>query len=108
MKPISVHDVFVPNDVYRSVLVSLCQDPPLLSFTYDQLMDRIIAVCGEERPVGSSVNSALAQMEKLSVSLSPQVPILEWDENVLEIVDPYFLFFLRSSRQLETLGRQRL
>jgi hypothetical protein len=96
------------GDVYRSVLVALCQDPPLLSFTYDQLMDRIIAVCGEERPVGSSVNSALAQMEKLSVSLSPQVPILEWDENVLEIVDPYFLFFLRSSRQLETLGRQRL
>lgn len=89
------------GDVYRSVMMALCQDPPLLSFTYDSLMARITAVCGEDRPVGSSVNSALAQMEKLSVSLSPQVPILEWDENVLEIVDPYFLFFLRSSRQFE-------
>lgn len=95
------------GDVYRAILLALSEEPPLLSFTYDNLMARITDICDDDRPVGSSVNSALTQMERLSGSLSPQVPVLEWDENVLEIADPYFLFFLRSSRQLGSLGRQR-
>jgi hypothetical protein len=29
-----------------------------------------------------------------------EAPVIEWDEDVLDIVEPYFLFFLRSSTYL--------
>jgi hypothetical protein len=91
------------GDVYRVVLLALSQDPPSLSFTYDELIDRVGGVCSHEKPVGSSITQSLTQMEKLSQILSPSVPLIEWNENVLDIVEPYFLFFLRASKKLERL-----
>lgn len=91
------------GDVYRCVLLAIKQDPPQLSFTYDEMMTRIKAVCADDNPVGSSVTNALTQMQTLSVSLSPNVPLIEWSENVLSVVEPYFLFFLRASRKLDRI-----
>jgi len=33
-------------------------------------------------------------MEKLS-QLVQEAPVIEWDEDVLDIVEPYFLFFFK-------------
>jgi len=33
-----------------------------------------------------------------------EAPVLEWDEDVLDIIEPYFLFFLRSSSYLQSLA----
>jgi len=30
-------------------------------------------------------------------------PVIEWDEDVLHIIEPYFLFFLRNSKHLKKL-----
>jgi hypothetical protein len=94
------------GDVYRTILFSLKQDPPKLSFSYDVIMERIRQVCLEDSPVGSSVANALSQMEKLTTSLSPNVPLLDWNENVLGVVEPYFLFFMRASRKLDRIAEQ--
>jgi hypothetical protein len=32
-------------------------------------------------------------------------PVIEWDEDVLDIVEPYFLFFLRCSPHLARLAK---
>jgi hypothetical protein len=93
------------GDVYRSILLAVSAAPPQLTFTYDNLLDRVQQITIEEKPVGSSISQALAQMDTpLSKNLSPRVPLLEWDENVLNILEPYFLFFLRSSTKLSSLG----
>ncbi|MBY5849709.1 hypothetical protein ACC763_23225 [Rhizobium ruizarguesonis] len=93
------------GDVYRSVLLAIRADPPSLTFTYDNLLDRVQKITIDEKPVGSSISQALSQMDTpLSKNLSPRVPILEWDENILNLLEPYFLFFLRSSAKLNSLG----
>lgn len=91
------------GDVYRSVLVAMQQDPISMSFTYDDIMARVKSVCKGSAPVGSSVTSCLAQMALISENLQPGRPVLSWDEDRLDITDPYFAFFLRCSDKLSTL-----
>jgi hypothetical protein len=88
------------GDVYRCVLLAMKADPPQLSFRYDTMLSRTAAQCIGNSPVGSSVAQALIQMDGLAKTVQ-EAPVIEWDENVLDIVEPYFLFFLRSSSYLD-------
>jgi hypothetical protein len=95
------------GDVYRCVLLAMKADPPQLSFPYDEMLRRTRAVVVEEDgPAGSSVAQALTQMEKLA-GIAQEAPVIEWDEDVLRIVEPYFLFFLRCSNYLQSLVTKR-
>ena len=87
------------GDVYRCVLLAIRADPPKLSFQYSDMIARTKSECAGENPTGSSVNQALMQMDQLAKAVqdAPDAPVIEWDEDVLDIVEPYFLFFLRSS-----------
>jgi hypothetical protein len=91
------------GDVYRCILLAMKADPPRLSFPYDEMLRRTRAVSEGESPVGSSVNQALMQMETLAATVQ-EAPVIEWDEDVLDIVEPYFLFFLRCSPYLSRLA----
>jgi hypothetical protein len=93
------------GDVYRCVLLAMQADPPSLSIRYDDMLRRTHALCDGESPVGSSVVQALQQIQDLASSAQSS-PVIEWDENVLEIVEPYFLFFLRHSGLLARLGKR--
>lgn len=84
------------GDVYRCVLLAIRADPPKLSFQYSDMIARTKAECVDESPSGSSVNQALMQMDQLAGTVQ-DAPVIEWEEDVLDIVEPYFLFFLRSS-----------
>lgn len=92
------------GDVYRAILLAIQSDPAALSFRYDQIMARVQAVCRDESPVGSSVTSALEQMAIISEEVQPGTSPLSWSEDVLDITDPYFVFYLRSSGKLASLG----
>jgi hypothetical protein len=92
------------GDVYRCVLLALKADPPRLSFPYDEILKRTQAICNTERPAGSSVAQALGQIDTLATSIQGS-RVIEWDENILDIVEPYFLFFLRSSSYLASLAK---
>jgi hypothetical protein len=87
------------------VLLALKADPSRLSFPYEEMLRRTQAVCCEDSPTGSSVAQALVQMAELAGTVQ-LAPVIEWDENVLDIVEPYFLFFLRSSENLKVLARK--
>ena len=84
------------GDVYRCVLLTIKEDSPALSLTYEQILIRAASVCQGDSPVGSSLSESLKQMDGLA-KLVQAAPVIEWDENVLDIVEPYFLFFLRCS-----------
>ena len=62
--------------------------------------------CDIASPVGSSVSESLVQMAKLSKTVQ-EAPVIEWDEDVLDIVEPYFLFFLRCSPHLSELAKSK-
>lgn len=94
------------GDVYRAVLLAITSTPPKLAFNYDDMLRRVRAVCRGESPVGSSISQALLQMHNIADAVQPTGKVIEWDENVLDIVDPYFLFFLRSSPILRDLARR--
>ncbi len=91
------------GDVYRTVLLAIRADPIAMSFSYDDIMARIRAVCSADSPVGSSVTSCLEQMHLITESLQPGRPVLAWDEDNLDITDPYFAFFLRCSEKIKTI-----
>jgi hypothetical protein len=93
------------GDVYRCVLLAIKADPSSLSFRYDEMLKRTREVCKGESPVGSSVAESLVQMAKLAKTVQ-DAPVIEWDEDVLDIVEPYFLFFLRCSPLVERLARR--
>ncbi len=93
------------GDVYRCVLLAMKADPSRLSFRYEEMLRRSREVCTNDSPVGSSVSESLSQMAKLAKTIQT-APVIEWDEDVLDIVEPYFLFFLRWAPSLTHLAIQ--
>jgi len=93
------------GDVYRCILLTLASDPPTLSWTYAAIAARMSALVVGDRPTAQSVYESCAQMAKMAQAISPSERLIEWDEQqrLLEIVDPYFLFYLRWSGALDDL-----
>ncbi len=83
-------------DVYGVVLNALALDPPRLTIRYKELSERVQAFCTEEAPSGSSITSTCRQIAKIAKMNYP-LEIIAWDSevDVLEIRDPYFLFYIR-------------
>lgn len=100
-KTYSFHDG-PEGDVYRVVLRALATDPPQLSFPYEELLQRTERVCSGDSPVGSSVTGTCLHMSKLALERFPDERAIDWDETkqVLDIPDPYLLFYLRWSGRL--------
>jgi hypothetical protein len=94
------------GDVYRAILIAVKEDPAQLSFPYDVILDRVRKACLTAPPVGSSVTSALEQMHVIAEEVQPGTSPISWDGVTLDIADPYFLFFLRYSGKLESLGQE--
>src|SRR5699024_9601339 len=86
------------GDVYRLLVKALSIDPPELTFRYSALSERIVAICLNGSPSGSSITSACSQSAKI-VNDSAGDRIVEWDgdHDVFDIRVPYFLFYLRWS-----------
>lgn len=95
------------GDVYRTVLMAIAHDPVRLSFPYNELYNRIQAVSPYDVPQAASIYQACSQMAQIAEARSPTERIVEWDEerSVLEIVDPYLLFYLRWSTKLDSMAR---
>jgi hypothetical protein len=92
------------GDVYRCVLLAMRSDPAKLSLPYDEMLRRTKDVCKKDSPTGSSVAESLSQMAKLAKTIQ-EAPVIDWDEDVLDIVEPYFLFFLRWAPNIAALAK---
>lgn len=90
------------GDVYRCVLKAIAAEPLRLSFDYNDLTNRVRKICKGDAPVGSSVVGTCDHMSKLASSHFPRERVLDWDttKSVLDIPDPYLMFFLRWSNRL--------
>lgn len=93
------------GDVYRCILLAIKRSPPRLSFDYEEIYQRTRAVCVDDAPAGSSVASALDQLPTIASEIEPQAQVLEWSDDVLDIADPYFLYYLRCSARMDSLAK---
>jgi hypothetical protein len=84
------------SDVYPLLLKAISQDPPQLTFRYANLSARISEICNGPAPSGSSIMGACNQMSNIANNAANQI-VLEWDSDndVLDLRDPYLLFYLR-------------
>ncbi|WP_153012785.1 ATP-binding protein [Pseudacidovorax intermedius] len=83
-------------DVYPLILRAVASDPPELTQRYSNLQKRIQAICIAGNPSGSSVTGACSHIANIANSAEGR-NVIEWDgeNDVLDIRDPYLLFFLR-------------
>lgn len=90
------------GDTYRAVLKAIARNPPRLSFDYEELSKRVSAICKGDGPSGSSVITTCEQLKKLAEEKMPAERAIDWDEQkqILDIPDPYLLFYLRWSNRL--------
>jgi hypothetical protein len=86
------------GDVYRLLVKALSLNPPTLTFRYTPLNERIVSICNATGPSGSSITGACEHSARI-VNDAALDRIVEWDgeNDVFDIRDPYFLFFLRWS-----------
>ena len=94
------------GDVYRCVLKAVAADPPRLSFSYDELIRRTTKICTGDAPVGSSVIGTCLHMSRLAIEKFPNERAIDWDDQklILDIPDPYLLFYLRWSGRLSEVN----
>ncbi|MEE4462044.1 hypothetical protein V2S84_07920 [Azotobacter chroococcum] len=83
-------------DVYPLIVKAIALAPPELTIRYANLQQRITNICAKDTPSGSSVTGACGHMCSIA-NASEGRNILEWDaaHDVLDILDPYLLFFIR-------------
>jgi hypothetical protein len=85
-------------DVYPLILLAIALDPPELTQRYPNLQRRIHSLCTKDQPSGSSVTGACAHIASIA-NQSENRSVIEWDadNDVLDIRDPYLLFYMRWS-----------
>ncbi|MCB1681226.1 MAG: ATP-binding protein [Alphaproteobacteria bacterium] len=92
------------GDVYKLLLKAFASNPPTLNFRYQELTDRVASIVEKDAtaPSGSSVTGACQHAASIANS-SAGNSIVEWDSDndVFDIRDPYFLFYLRWAEVLD-------
>jgi hypothetical protein len=86
------------SDVYPLIVKAIAIDPPELTLRYPNLTKRIESLCAGEIPSGSSITGACSHIAAIASDAEAKV-VIEWDStaDVLDIRDPYLLFYLRWS-----------
>jgi hypothetical protein len=95
------------GDVYRCVLKAMAANPPALSFTYEDLLNRLESICQGNSPGGASVIGTCEQMNTIARDKFPNERVIDWDgqKSIMEVSDPYFIFYLRWSDYLKKPAR---
>lgn len=83
-------------DIYKCILSALAMNPPRLSLSKQDITSRIASIVKLSGPSTSNVVQSIKHMVKIAKESMPTNEVLDWDDDRgLQILDPYFLFFLR-------------
>lgn len=86
-------------DLYGLILEALAVDPPIVSVTFDGLMNRILSlISGEEKPTAKSLKDYLKNLQEVLADKGRSYEVIEWKDNILYILESLFLFYLRWGR----------
>ena len=87
------------ENIYTLILRAIAYQPPELTIRFRNMQSRIEKVCNKNPPGITQISKACIQLTSIANDLS-NASVAEWDEeaDVLDIRDPYFLFYLRWGR----------
>lgn len=85
------------GDIYSCIVSAFFQDPPLRSIPLNEIMSRLEELLIAPLPPRANVLDTCRRMARIAQKLSPLDYAIDWHEESqrLEILDPYFLFYLR-------------
>lgn len=91
------------GDVYKCILRAIAMNPLRQTFPYDDILKRVASLCVDLKPVGSAITGSCRHMAKLAIDKQPEDRVIDWDieKEVLDLPDPYLLFYLRWSGHLD-------
>lgn len=84
-------------DLYQLVVKSLAENPPLMGLTIDDIKNRVNKIVGENenKPDRQKIKNTVTQIQKLINDKEDIYKVLEWKDEMIYIIDPLFLFYLR-------------
>lgn len=87
-------------DIYEAIIESIAQDPPAISIDIEGLKERITKIMKHDAPKleNRKLKEPLTQIQAIISSNEELYRVLEWKDEKIYILDPYFLFFLRWGR----------
>lgn len=84
-------------DIYGLIVESIRKNPPLVGLTLDELKRRIddLIICDIKKPDKKTIRESLNKIQNIITEKDGIYKVLEWKDNVVHILDPLFLFYLR-------------
>ena len=84
-------------DVYELIVKSIAENPPIMQLKFEEIKDRIYNLLADsgEKPKPQAIKDSLVKLHDLLNGKEDIFRVLEWKEDVLYILDPLFLFYLR-------------
>lgn len=87
-------------DLYQLVVESLAKNPPLMGLTIDDIKERVVELIADSeiKPDRQKIKNTIVQIEKLVNDRDDIFKVIEWKDDIIYIIDPLFLFYLRWGR----------
>lgn len=84
-------------DIYGLVIKSIADNPPLMALGLDEIKSRIdkLVVDSDKKPDKQKIKDSLKQLQSIVNEKEAIYQVFEWKDNILYILDPLFLFYLR-------------
>lgn len=84
-------------DIYGLIIESIADNPPLMGLTIDDLKNRIdkLIVDSEKKSDKQTIRESLHKLQAILNEKENIYKVFEWKDNILHILDPLFLFYLR-------------
>ncbi|TWH48877.1 hypothetical protein [Sporomusa sp. KB1] len=89
-------------DIYHLFLKGISIDPPVLSMHMDDIKARFATIIDESEKLPTSLvtSNTIMHVERIMHETAPKLDSIEWREQVLYILDPFLLFYLRWNNSL--------
>lgn len=87
-------------DIYEAIIEAIAQDPPVISIDLEGIKERIIKIIRTDssKLENRKLRDTLKQIQGIVASNDELYKVLEWKDEKIYILDPYFLFYLRWGR----------
>ena len=87
-------------DIYEAIIEAIAQDPPTISIDVEGLKERLskILLTDSSKLEKRKLRDSLIQIQGIISSNGDLYKVLEWKDDKIYILDPYFLFYLRWGR----------
>lgn len=84
-------------DLYELIVKSIAENPPVMRLEFKDVRERIYKLlrAENEKPTSQAIREHLVKLQELMNGREDIFRVFDWKENVLYILDPLFLFYLR-------------